>query len=254
MPEPISRAEKKLLRELENNLNYKFRNRALLKNALTHKSYANEKRLEASDHNERLEFLGDAVLELVVSHLLMENYSDSPEGELSKLRASLVNEKTLAKVAREHELGKYLYLGKGEEMGQGREKPSLLSDAVEAVLGAVYLDRGFGKAYRVIRRIALELFEQVGTEGFYKDYKTLLQEKAQTLFRTVPKYKLVEETGPDHDKTFTVNLMIKGDVLGVGKGKSKKGAEQNAAKEALGAIEKTAPQNSEMASAPAGSL
>lgn len=227
-----------MLRELENNLEYRFRNRALLKNALTHKSYANERRLDATDHNERLEFLGDAVLELVVSHLLMENYPDAPEGELSKLRASIVNEKTLARVAEDHEIGKYLFLGKGEEMGSGREKPSLLSDAVEAVLGAVYLDRGFKKAYKVIRRIALELFEQVGTEGFYKDYKTLLQEKAQTLYKTVPKYKLVQEIGPDHDKTFEVNLMIRGDVLGVGRGKSKKGAEQNAAKEALAEIKK----------------
>lgn len=168
----------------------------------------------------------------------MENYPDSPEGELSKLRASIVNEKTLAKVAKDHGMGKYLFLGKGEEMGSGREKPSLLSDAVEAVLGAVYLDRGFKKAYKVIRRIALELFEQVGTEGFYKDYKTLLQEKAQTVFKTVPKYKLVQEIGPDHDKTFEVNLTIRGDVLGIGRGKSKKGAEQNAAKEALAAIKK----------------
>ncbi len=168
----------------------------------------------------------------------MENYPDSSEGELSKLRASIVNEKTLAKVAREHEVGKYLFLGKGEEMGQGREKPSLLSDGVEAILGSVYLDRGFKKAYKVIRRIALELFEQVGTEGFYKDYKTLLQEKAQNLFRTVPKYKLVQEIGPDHDKTFEVNLVIRGDVLGVGQGKSKKGAEQNAAKAALAEIKK----------------
>lgn len=251
MPEPISRDEKKQLKKLEKNLSYRFKNRSLLKNALTHKSYANEKRLQASDHNERLEFLGDAVLELVVSDLLMEQYGDSAEGELSKLRASLVNEKTLAGVARDHQLGQYLYLGKGEEMGQGREKPSLLSDAMEAVLGAVYLDRGFSKAYRVIRRIALELFEQVGTEGFYKDYKTLLQEKAQTVFRTVPKYKLVEEIGPDHDKTFKINLLIKGEVMGMGEGKSKKGAEQNAAKEALENIAKSPQAKSETAAASA---
>lgn len=181
--------------------------------------------------------MGDAVLELVVSHLLMEQYQDAPEGELSKIRASIVNEKTLASVANAHRLGNFLYLGKGEEMGDGRSKPSLLSDALEAVLGAIYLDRGFKKAYKVIRRIALELFDQVGTEGFYKDYKTLLQERAQTLFRTVPKYKLVKELGPDHDKVFEVNLLIRGEVYGLGKGKSKKSAEQNAAKVALKRLE-----------------
>ncbi|MDX1386536.1 MAG: ribonuclease III [bacterium] len=249
MPEPISGDEKKILKDLEKNLGYRFRHRNLLKNALTHKSYANEKRLESSDHNERFEFLGDAVLELVVSHLLMENYPEAPEGELSKIRASIVNEKTLANVARDHEIGRYLYLGKGEEMGQGREKPSLLSDAVEAILGAIYLDRGFKKAYRVIRRIALELFDQVGTEGFYKDYKTLLQEKAQNIFKTVPKYKLVQEIGPDHDKTFEVNLLIRGEVMGVGRGKSKKGAEQNAAKQALANIQKMAGDSSDSAEA-----
>lgn len=243
MPEPISKSEQKRLKELEKNLQYRFRDRALLKKALTHKSYTNEKRLESSDDNERLEFLGDAVLELVVSHLLMEQYTEAPEGELSKIRASIVNEKTLASVAKDHDVGDYLYLGKGEEMGDGRGKPSLLSDAMEALLGAIYLDRGFKKAYKVIRRIALELFDQVGKEGFYKDYKTLLQETVQTLFRTVPKYKLVQELGPDHDKTFEVNLMIRGEVFGVGRGKSKKGAEQNAAKEALRALEKHKDSN-----------
>ncbi|MFO1463636.1 MAG: ribonuclease III [bacterium] len=238
MPEKISRDEKKRLKEFEKKLGYRFRKKTLLKNALTHKSYANERRLEADDHNERLEYLGDAVLELIVSHLLMENYPQAAEGELSKLRASIVNEKTLANVAREHDLGEYLYLGKGEEMGAGREKASLLANALEAVLGAIYLDRGFKKAYKVIGRIALELFEQVGQEGFYKDYKTQLQERAQVLFKTVPKYKLVKESGPDHDKTFEINLLIRGELMGVGIGKSKKNAEQAAAKEALEALER----------------
>ena len=181
------------------------------------------------------------MLELIVSHLLMENYPQAAEGELSKLRASIVNEKTLAGVAVAHDLGQFLYLGKGEEMGSGREKPSLLANALEAVLGAIYLDRGFKKAFRVIKRIALELFEQVGQEGFYKDYKTQLQERAQVLFKTVPKYKLVKESGPDHDKTFEINLTIRGELFGVGTGKSKKNAEQAAAKEALERIEKQPP-------------
>jgi ribonuclease III len=238
LPEKISREESKNLKSFEKKLNYRFGHKPLLKMALTHKSYANERRLEPTDHNERLEFLGDAVLELVVSDLLMDNYPDSAEGELSKLRASIVNETTLASVARDHCVGDYLYLGKGEEMGSGREKSSLLADALEAILGAIYLDRGFKKAHKVIKRIALELFEQVGQEGFYKDYKTQLQEQAQILFKTVPKYRLVGESGPDHDKTFEVNIVIRGEVLGVGKGKSKKSAEQNAAKEALAHIAK----------------
>lgn len=243
MPEKISREEKKQLKAFEKKLGYRFSKKALLKNALTHKSYANERRLDAADHNERLEYLGDAVLELIVSHLLMENYPQAAEGELSKLRASIVNEKTLAGVAVAHDLGEYLYLGKGEEMGAGREKPSLLANALEAVLGAIYLDRGFKKAFKVIKRIALELFEQVGQEGFYKDYKTQLQERAQVLFKTVPKYKLVKESGPDHDKTFEINLTIRGELMGVGVGKSKKNAEQAAAKEALERIEKQVAAN-----------
>ncbi|HCU23414.1 MAG TPA: ribonuclease III [Deltaproteobacteria bacterium] len=234
----MTREEKRQLKLFEKKLGYRFRKKHFLKNALTHRSYANERRLPACDHNERLEFLGDAVLELIVSHLLMETYPDATEGELSKLRASLVNEKTLAGVALAHDLGQYLYLGRGEAMGQGREKPSLLANAVEAVMGAIYLDRGFKKAFKVIRRIALELFEQVGQEGFYKDYKTHLQEHAQLLFKAIPKYKLVKESGPDHDKTFEINLLIRGQVLGVGTGKSKKDAEQSAAKSALEAIEK----------------
>jgi len=233
LPERLTRQEKKKLKQLEKTLGYRFRNKAWLKNALTHRSYANERKLPATDHNERLEYLGDAVLELVMSDLLMNKYPRAPEGELSKIRASLVNEKTLTTVAHDYKIGEFLYLGKGEEMGAGREKPSLLSDAVEAILGAVYLDRGFKKAFKVIRKIALELFEQLGQEGFYKDYKTLLQERAQTLFRTVPRYKLEEEIGPDHAKTFEIHLMINNEVKGIGRGKSKKEAEQNAAKEAL---------------------
>jgi ribonuclease III len=241
LSEKMTRAEKKHLKAFEKKIGYRFRHKELLKNGLTHRSYANEKRWEATLHNERFEYLGDAVLELIVSHLLMKKYPQATEGELSKLRAAIVNEKTLASVAREHSLGDYLYLGKGEDMGAGREKSSLLADAMEAVIGAIYLDRGFKKAFKVIGKIALELFDQVGQEGFYQDYKTLLQERAQELFRTVPKYRMVREIGPDHDKTFEVNLMIRGEVYGVGSGKSKKDAEQNAAKEALNNLENYSP-------------
>lgn len=236
----LSRDEKKRLKALEKSLGVRFWSRELLKSALTHKSYANEKKIPSHQHNERLEFLGDAVLELVVSHTLMETYPEHPEGELSKLRAAMVNEKTLAWMAKSMGIGELLYLGKGEEIGQGREKPSLLADAYEAVLGAIYLDRGFRRTFKVVKKHAQLLLSQVTNEGFYKDYKTHLQETAQTLFKMVPKYRMTDESGPDHDKTFQVNILINGEVYGTGVGKSKKEAEQNAAREALGKIEKKA--------------
>lgn len=234
----LSREEKKLVKELEKKLKYKFKDRTQVKRALTHKSYANEQKLPATAHNERLEYLGDAVLELVISHLLMLRFPDSPEGELSKIRASIVNEKTLASVAESIDLGSYLYLGRGEEMGGGREKDSILSDAFEAVLGAIYLDRGFKKSFKVIQRIAEGLFKKMHTDNFYKDYKTQLQETAQMIFKSVPRYKHVSESGPDHAKTFEVNVSLNKEVYGSGRGRSKKSAEQNAAKEALERIDR----------------
>lgn len=238
--EKLSRDEKKNLKEMEKRLGVRFWKRELLKRALTHKSYANERKLDPSCHNERLEFLGDAVLELVVSHTLMSLYPEAPEGELSKLRAAMVNEKTLAELARSFGIGEKLYLGKGEEMGQGREKSSLLSDAYEAVLGGIYLDRGFKKVFKVVRKHVELLIQKVTEEGFYKDYKTQLQETSQTLFKVVPRYRLIEEQGPDHDKTFKVNILINNEIYGAGSGKSKKDAEQNAAREALENLEKRA--------------
>ncbi len=236
--ERLTKEDKKNLKSVEKHMGIRFRNRHLLKKALTHKSYANEKKLEATFHNERLEFLGDAVLELVVSHVIMEQYPAASEGDLSKVRAAMVNEKTLASMAKFLEIGDKLYLGKGEEMGQGRDKSSLLSDAYEALLGAIYLDRGFKKAFKVLQKHAQILLRKVNEEGFYKDYKTQLQETSQTLFKTIPRYRLVEEVGPDHDKTFTVNIFIQNELYGVGHGKSKKDAEQNAAKQALEVLEK----------------
>lgn len=234
----LSKLEKKKLKELEKRLGTRFWKRTLLKRALTHKSYANEKRWGAEGHNERLEFLGDAVLELVVSHALMEIYPKASEGELSKLRASIVNEKSLAKLARSLKLGEQLYLGKGEDLGQGREKPSLLADAYEAVLGALYLDRGFKKSFKVIRKQFDQLISELYEAPVYKDYKTELQERAQNLYKTIPKYRLVEEMGPDHDKTFKIDILIHQTIYGTGEGKSKKEAEQKAAKQALEQVEK----------------
>ncbi len=233
----VTREEKKRFKVLEKKLAYSFKRRETLKSSLTHKSYANENKLPSTEHNERLEFLGDAVLELVVSHLLMEHFPTCSEGKLSKIRASIVNEKTLASVANQLNLGEFMYLGKGEDLGGGRTKSSLLSDALEAVFGAVYIDRGFKKAFKVVEKIAKNLFAQLDDEDFYKDYKTQLQETAQLIYKSVPRYKLTNEVGPDHDKQFEIHIHIGNDVFGQGVGKSKKDAEQNAAKQALAKIQ-----------------
>lgn len=231
---PLLRGEdKKRLKEFESLLGYSFKKKEHLKKALTHKSYANERRLPSTEHNERYEYLGDAVLELAISHELMEQFPDRPEGDLSKVRAAVVNESQLANLARAINLGDFLYLGRGEDRTGGREKPSLLSDAFEAVLGAVYLDRGFEKVRDVIRKQFLDVIVESGGTGFVKDYKTRLQEESQGRFKVVPKYRLIAQNGPDHRKTFIVHLFIKEELYGVGQGLSKKAAEQDAARQAL---------------------
>ncbi len=229
----INAEEKAYLKMCEQRLNYKFKHREHLKRALTHKSFTNEHRLPPRENNERYEYLGDAVLELAVSHLLMERFPEHPEGELSKLRAAIVNEGQLAELAREIRLGESLYLGKGEDQTGGRDKPSILSDAYEALLGAVYLDRGFDKAFAVISQCYEELLDRAGGVGFVKDYKTKLQEESQGRFRAVPRYKLIAMRGPDHNKLFEIQLYIKDELWGVGQGASKKVAEQAAARQAL---------------------
>lgn len=230
----------KLLTELEDKLGCRFNNVSLFKQALSHKSYVNESKLGELDHYERLEFLGDAVLELGISDLLMSRFPEAREGEMSKLRASIVNETALSEVARELNLGKYMFLGKGEEQCDGREKNSLLADAFEAVLGAVYLDSGFQPAYQIIRCLFTPVLGRAGTEDINRDYKTKLQEEVQNLFKVPPQYRLVNEIGPDHDKTFEIHLYIAGKKVSSGIGKSKKQAEQNAAEEALGNLEQIA--------------
>jgi ribonuclease-3 len=192
--------------------------------------------MPATDHNERYEYLGDAVLELSISHILMELFPEHAEGELSKLRAAAVNETRLAGVARGLGLGDYLYLGKGEDMTGGRDKPSLLSDAYEAILGAVYLDRGFKKVLGVVKKHFDEVLARADERGFVKDFKTRLQEEAQGQLRAMPRYRLIKETGPDHRKMFEVHLFIKEELMGIGKGGSKKAAEQEAARIALGKL------------------
>jgi ribonuclease III len=221
------------LRTLEATLGHVFKTIDILDEALTHRSFIHEVRGAAVRHNERLEFLGDAVLELVISHLLMEAYPQFSEGVLSKIRAALVNQKSLAERAMAIDLGGYLLLGRGEEHCDGRQKASLLSDAYEAVLGAIYLDGSYAKVFKVIKSQFEEVFAKVGEEGFLKDYKTQLQEKIQVQFRTVPRYELKTATGPDHDKVFEVELWVNKRKLASGVGKSKKTAEQAAAYEGL---------------------
>lgn len=221
---------------LEKTLRYEFKDQNLLTESLIHKSYSYENLASKLKHNERLEFLGDAVLELVVSDLLMEHFPEAAEGELSRLRASIVNETQLATVASKLELGKLIYLGKGEEQTKGRTKNSILANTYEAVLAAIYMDGGYDKVYTVVQDQFLPLIAQIKKTGFDRDYKTRLQEEMQNRYKKVPRYQIKEETGPDHNKTFRVEVSIKGRLLALGSGKSKKEAEQDAARFALQVI------------------
>ena len=221
------------MKELEKKLNYTFRNPALLSEALSHSSYANEHRAAHLNSNERLEFLGDSVLGFVTAEFLFVQHPDLPEGDLTRIRAALVCEQSLYEVARKLELGKYLKLGRGEEAGGGRERTSILADATEAVFAAVYLDGGIGAASQLIHRVLLDAEKEEAVEERRKDYKTALQELIQrTPGRTIT-YQLVEETGPDHCRVFVMEVSVDGQVSGRGEGRSKKEAEQAAAKAAL---------------------
>ena len=221
------------LDELSRKLGYAFRQKELLSRALRHASYVNEQGDSSMEDNERLEFLGDAVLDLAVSHLLMERFKESEEGELSKFRATVVDEDGLYQIALRLGLGAYLLLGKGEEQSRGREKPSILANTTEALVGALYLDAGFDATLQIISRLFSPLLERVGTQEMVHDYKSMIQEYTQHAHKTLPDYKLLEESGPAHDKTFKVMLTLNGETLATGKGKSKKEAEQEAAKEAF---------------------
>ncbi len=212
-------------------IDYTFKNKKLLTQALSHSSYANEKK-HPDGSNERLEFLGDSVLSIVVSEYLYKNLTDIAEGELTKLRASLVCEKSLHLFAQQINLGEYLLLGKGEENTGGRERPSILADAFEAVIAAIYLDGGFEPAKRhILRFIPKDL--QNRKRVVFSDFKTILQEIVQKNPEEKVEYSLVGEEGPDHNKRFVVEVCLNSNVIGRGKGKSKKEAEQMAAKEAL---------------------
>jgi ribonuclease-3 len=224
------------LSKIQERIGCTYRDPELLERALTHKSYANENRLPY--HNERMEFLGDAVLNLAVSEHLMKTCPDSTEGDLSRLRAAMVSEPALAAVAREIGLGEYLLLGKGEEQTGGRDKGSLLADCLEAIIASVYLDAGQQRANAFILRFFEDLIKKTCAAGGTFDYKTELQELCQERLKTLPEYRVSSETGPDHQKQFEVELSIKGTLYGRGIGRSKKEAEQRAAKEALEKLDK----------------
>ncbi len=220
---------------LEERLGYSFRNRALLETALTHSSYANENRASGIVCNERLEFLGDSVLGVTVADFLYRHFPDMPEGRMTRLRAELVCEQSLHRVALELHLGDYLRLGKGEEHNGGRGRASILSDAVEAVIAAMYLDAGMETAAGFIHRCLLDDVRAIETPTF-TDYKTSLQELVQRHSGQVLSYELVGEEGPDHAKTFRVQVCLNGDPIGRGTGRTKKEAEQAAAANALEAL------------------
>ena len=226
------------LSDIQQRIAYTFNDVELLERSLTHKSYANENRVPY--HNERMEFLGDAVLSLVVSEYLMKACPDSTEGDLSRLRAAVVSEPALAAVSREIGLGDYLLLGKGEEQTGGRNKDSLLADCLEALIASVYLDAGIDAAEAFVIRVFEALIRKTCTSGGSLDYKTELQELCQERLKLLPEYRIVSETGPDHQKQFEMEVWIKGQLSGRGRGKNKKEAEQRAAKEALAMLsEKT---------------
>ena len=224
---------KRQLDELEQKIGYQFKDRDLLRHALMHSSYANEQHYERGRNNERLEFLGDAVLELSSSELLYHMYPEKPEGELTKLRASLVCEATLSFCSREIELGKYLFLGKGEDQTGGRERPSVVSDAMEALIGAIYLDGGLEEAEKFIIQNLKEEIKIATQHVGDRDYKTVLQEKLQEHGDVKIQYEITKEEGPDHDKKFEAQVSCNGKILAKGQGKSKKEAHMSAAQKAL---------------------
>ena len=225
-----ARSANMAMEALEEKLGYRFNQRALLENALTHSSYANENKARGCQSNERLEFLGDSVLGMVTADYLFRTHPDLPEGDLTRTRAALVCEGSLVEVAQQLNLGSYLKLGKGEDAGGGRERPSIVADAVEAVIAAVYLDGGIGSARKIIQKFILDREEEKSAS---RDYKTALQELVQRESGQVLGYQLIGAEGPDHAKIFSVEVDLNGTPIGQGKGRSKKEAEQNAAKAAI---------------------
>ena len=228
----LDRSEDPLLGELSKVLAYDFKDKNLIKTAITHTSFANEARGRV-DHNERLEFLGDSVLSLSVSEFIYKTYPKLPEGSMTKLRAGVVSEFTLAKIAKSMGLGKYLRLGKGEQINGGRHRDSILADAFEAIIAAIYLDGGLEPAKEFVIRCLADSIKSLSKSDGSWDSKTLLQELLQVSNKADIRYEIIAEDGPDHNKSFTAQISNNGKIIGTGQGKSKKEAEQMAAYNAL---------------------
>ncbi len=228
------------IENLEKDLGYFFKNRVLLLEALTHKSYHHENPEKAPSHNERLEFIGDSVLGLAIVEYLFTYSKEFTESEMSKIKSYLVRGSLLSEISIGLALGNYLLLGRGEEETGGRGKRSILADAMEAVFGAIYLDSGYEAARETILRLFRERIQSAISSGQYHDYKTELQEESQMLFSVLPEYRIIRQEGEEHRKIFTVDVLIAGNIMGRGTGKNKKEAQTLAAKEALARLKKDA--------------
>lgn len=226
------------LSDLENSLGYRFKNKSLIKEAVTHKSFAHEQQKKNIIYNERMEFLGDAVLELIMSEYLFCSCPEYTEADLSRIKAYAVQESTLAEIARSLNIGSYLLLGKGEEMTGGRKKPSLLANAFEAILAAIYLDGGYKNAKKFVLTHLANKVDKLTADNFVYDFKTKLQELSQAYFGVLPTYVTHKEEGPEHKKIFDVKVYINDQFFGLGRGKTKKAAAQKAAETALAKIRK----------------
>lgn len=241
-PYTLSKSRRKELREFEAELGVRFKKIKLLDQALSHSSYVNELSDFSRPHNEKLEFLGDAVLELVISHELFDNYPSYFEGKLTKLRAAVVSMKTLAMIAKRIGIAPHIRLGKGEEVGGGRKRNSLLADALEAIIGAIYLDSGLKAARDFVLNHFSEEIERLDQDRHKMDYKSILQEITQSRFQTLPRYTILNESGPPHDRMFEVSLTINNEPYGIGTGRNKKEAQQSAAHAALEKLQGQASQ------------
>lgn len=220
----LYKENKKSLEKLQNKIKYRFKDKRLLLEALTHKSYSK------NNNNERLEFLGDAVLDLLIGEYVFKKLPKSNEGDLTKLRASMVNEASFAKLAKMINLGEYLFISNAEDRNKGRDKPSILSNALEALIGAIYLDSDINNAKKISYTLVEKTYKKLNPEILFKDYKTLLQELTQSICGSIPKYELIDSTGPDHNKIFTMKIVINDIEYATKDGKSKKEAEQSCAK------------------------
>jgi ribonuclease-3 len=230
-----ARNQAKIFDLFSRTIHYKFKNKILLRKALTHRSYLNNN-MKRNESNERLEFLGDAVLDLIVGEEFYKMFPDKDEGDLTKLKSFFVNQEALANKARQMNLNQFILLGEGEDQSGGRNRDTILSDALEALVGAIYLDKGLAKVKKFIKQFIINDVKKFRNKPIPINYKSKLLEFIQDTTQTIPKYRIINERGPDHNKTFTVEVLVDGRSYGIGKGKSKKKAEHNAAQAAISKI------------------